>query len=199
MNYANCRWLMSLHESAHGVTAIALGGRCCGAAILDDGLNGLCQTDELLGDREMWMVAAGPAAERLAAEYPIPDVEIDQTTISAEQIENLPVFATAPTIACQMARTSDMRQQYASDDRRLALWAISGHESEPDTWLRRVEFARQMAAELIERNAAAIVAVATKLFEKSSLSENEIKSLLTERNHDILTTRPERVASAKRS
>jgi hypothetical protein len=170
------RWKTSCHEAGHAVAALELGGRALGVCLLSEG-GGLCQNDELDGTRNAFAAAAGPAAERLADEHPVPDVITDQTPVNVDELENLPVFASAPAIACQMARSPKTRRQYDHDDRIIALWAIGGTESAPDCWGRRVEFARQVAAELVERNTAAIVAIAKELFQRSSLSETEIKTL----------------------
>lgn len=171
------RWRTSLHEAGHAVASIVFGGRALGVCLLSEG-GGLCQSDELDRTRSAFMIASGAAAERLTAEYPVPDLKTDHTTVTVDEIENLSVFSSAPTLACQMVRSPDTRKHFDDDDRRLALWAIFGNESDPDSWARRVQFARHMAENLIERNALAIVRIATALFEKSSLSETEIKKLV---------------------
>jgi len=170
------RWRIACHESGHCVASLALGGRCLGLVLVDGG--GICHNDELLGNREAYAIASGPSAEYLAEEFAAPDVNPETKILTVDEVELLPVFKTATWIACQLARTSDTRKHIDSDSRRIAEWAIGGHESEPDTWAGRVAFAKQMAAEIVSRNADKIVRVASALFVAGSLSENEILELL---------------------
>jgi hypothetical protein len=170
------RWKSALHESGHGVAAIALGGKCLGLVLLDAGYSGLCQSGDLDATRQAFMIAAGPAAEKLAVEHPVPDVPIEESIVTADEIESLPVFETSPLLACQLVRIPDTRKQFSSDDRQLALWAVTGHEDEPERWAARRYFADHVAGDLVSKNSAAIVAVATELFQRTSLSETEIKA-----------------------
>jgi hypothetical protein len=172
------RWKSALHESGHGIAAIALGGKCLGLVLLDDGYSGLCQSGDLDATRTAFMVAAGPAAERLAEVVPVPDVPISESVVATDEVESLAVFTSSPLLACQMARTPETRKHFSSDDRQLALWAVTGHEDEPERWAARRYFADHVAEHVVAKNAAAIVRVATALFEKSSLSETEIKKLV---------------------
>jgi hypothetical protein len=171
------RWKIALHESGHAVSAIVRGGRCDGVALLDDD-SGLCQTGELLGNRDAYCIAAGPAAERLAEEYPAPDCTPPESrTLTVDEIEQLPLFDTARLVACQMAKTADTRRKFSSDDRLLAEWAISGNESDPESWAGRVAYAHEMAAEIVRHNAATIARIAEQLFVRGSLAESEVKTL----------------------
>jgi hypothetical protein len=172
------RWQLALHESAHAVAALVLGGRALGVCLLDGDGGGLCQSDELNPTAEAFMVAAGPEAETLSKTYPVPDIAVQLESASIANIETLPIFASSPALACRMLRTPDTRPQNDSDARHLALWAIFLHEDDPESWVRRIALARNVAQELVERNAEKIVAVAKKLFQRSSLSESEIKTIV---------------------
>ena len=176
------RWRFCLHESGHGLSAIVLGGRCLGLVIFDDGTGGLSQADELLGNREAYSIAAGPAAEILASRFPVPEVAVIANCINVDNLETSPLFASSPMLACQMARTPDTRKHFDSDDRALALWAIDGNESEPERWASRVALARRIASEIVERHADAIVRVATALFASGSLCRDEITELLKDKS-----------------
>ena len=170
-------WRTSLHESGHGIASLALGGTCEGLVMFDDGA-GIAQIGELLPNQEAYSIAAGPAAESLASDFPIPNVESAKTgVLTVDEIETLPLFATAPALACQLARTSDDRRPGDSDNRRLALWAIAGCEDEPGRWAERVAFAHRIAGEIVRNNAQAIAAVAAELFSKGSLSGSEVAAI----------------------
>jgi hypothetical protein len=171
------RWETALHESGHAIASLTLGGKCLGLALLDDGDSGCCQSGDLDATRTAFMVACGPEAERLAESFPVPDVPIEQMIVTVDEIESLPVFETSPLLACQMVRTADTRKRFSSDDRQLALWAISGNEADPESWARRVEFARYVAEGLVTKNAETIVRVATALFTKTSLSGPEVTAI----------------------
>jgi hypothetical protein len=171
------RWVIACHEAGHAVSTIVLGGRCDGVALLDD-TSGLCQSLELLGNREAYCIAAGPAAERLAEEYPAPDcTDSESRTLTVDEVESLPICKTAPFLAAQMARSEADRKYGPSDDRRIALWAIEGREDQPEVWAGRVAHAHRIAADIITKNAAAVVRVASALFKTNSLSGPEVTAL----------------------
>ena len=171
------RWRIALHESGHAVACLALGGRCTGVVLLDDGSEGIAEICELLGDRDAFAVAAGPAAESLVDQFTVPDVAITLAVVSLDNFESLPIFESSPYLATQMARTAGTRSAHISDARRLALWAITGREDLPERWAGLVEHAHQVAAEIVRHNAAAIVRIAEQLFVSGSLAESEVKAL----------------------
>ncbi|MDZ4683783.1 MAG: M50 family metallopeptidase [Planctomycetaceae bacterium] len=172
------RWLTALHEAAHAVAALALGGRALGLAILNDD-SGMAQSDELLMDRHTFAVAAGPAAEKLVEQYPAPErVITDAKLLTVDQIEALPIFASSPLMACQLARPAGDRRHCESDERVIALWVVDCHEHQPETWARRAEYAHFMGGVIVDQNADKIVRVATALYARGSLSEAEILSHL---------------------
>lgn len=170
------RWIVACHEAGHAVSTIVLGGRCDGVALLDD-MSGLCQSFELLGDREAYCIAAGPAAEPLAEQYPVPEFTPPESRPTVDEIESLPICQTAPFLAAQMARSEADRKYGPSDDRRIALWAIEGREDQPEVWAGRVAHAHRIAADIITQNADSIVRVASALFKTNSLSGPEVTAL----------------------
>lgn len=170
------RWQTACHEAGHVVTAHALGGRVCGAVIFPDG-GGVAAFDQMSPDPVAIAIAAGRLAEKLADQFAPPMVaDASPALLTPDQIETLPVFQTAPTLACDLGRTADDRKSGANDDRLLAEWAIFGREDDPDSWAGRIAFAKRVAAEIVSRNTDAIVRVATTLFASGSLSESEIIS-----------------------
>jgi hypothetical protein len=171
------RWRTACHEAGHAVAAVVLGGKCLGVVLYGDG--GQAQLDELLGNRNAFAVAAGPVAERLAEQFPAPATPPAETRVlSVDEIEALPVCASAPFLGCQLARTAQDRKGGDSDARSLALWAVTGNEDAPETWAKRVEFARRVADEIVQANAAAIIRVGESLFVYGSLSRDEINQLI---------------------
>lgn len=162
------RWTTALHESGHAVAAIALGGRCCGLVLFDDA-SGQAHLSELLSDREAFSIAAGQAAEQLAEIHAAPECSL---TVA---VETLP--QTSEFLCTQLAKGEDVHNEFVSDSRLLALWAIQGLEDQPESWAGRVAHAHRIAAEIVERNAAAIVRVAESLFVCGSLGEQEIRML----------------------
>lgn len=176
------RWRFCLHESGHGVSAIALGGKCLGLVVFADGSGGLAQNTQLLPDREAYSIASGPAAETLETRFPAPEMAVSACDVTTKNFVSLPIYSSSPGLAVQMARSEDNRGHFDSDDRCLALWAIGGHEDRPESWSGRVAFVKHVAAEIIERNAESIVRVATELFVRGSLCRDEITELLKQEN-----------------
>ncbi|MDZ4686691.1 MAG: M50 family metallopeptidase [Planctomycetaceae bacterium] len=173
------RWKTSVHEAGHAVAAVVMGGRCAGLVLVDDG--GLAQNYELLGAREAYAIAAGPAAERLVEQHPAPTTSPAKSKVlTVDEIEALSVFGTAPFLACQLGRAADNRRHFDSDERTLALWAITGREDTPGSWATMLEHANRVAAEIIARNSTAVVRIAAALFVAGSLSEDEILSHFNE-------------------
>lgn len=170
----NERWQTACHEAGHAIASIVLGGKAHGVVLFPGG-GGQAQIDELLADRLAYSIAAGPAAERLAKEHPAPtESPVESILLSVDEVEALPVFASAPYIACQMARSHEDRKNSATDAQILAHWAIRGCEDVPEAWAGRVAHAHRMAAEIVRRNAESIVRVARALFVAGSLSEIQI-------------------------
>jgi hypothetical protein len=69
---SNDRWLTAIHESAHAVAAITLGGRCSRLVLHDDG-GGAAFIDELSPTDDAIATAAASAAEELLGNTPAPE------------------------------------------------------------------------------------------------------------------------------
>lgn len=144
------RWVTAVHEAGHIVATRVLGGRSVGAVLFSAG-GGAAYVGELGAFETALMTACGPAAECLAEVHSPPDV--------ADR-GNLPV---AETIDCDAAE--ELRADLGpSDDRRIAEWAITGHEAEPDRWARRHAWIHREAELLVRRHERAILAVASELY-----------------------------------
>lgn len=169
------RWRTAIHEAAHAVAGLRLGGRVDGLLLVADG--GLAHCDELSPDNHAFMTAAGPNAERLADEYDAPDGPLaSYKEIATNELPE----GTSNDFAwsCSFADVQGVSQTAKSDARTLAEWAITSHEHEPESWARRVTFAKRVAAELVDRNADAIARIAERLFIQGRLTGDEIKSLM---------------------
>ena len=174
----NERWRIACHEAGHAVACLALGGQCNGVMLHVDG--GLAMVDGLYQDREAYMIASGPAAERLAEQCDAPMCEpIPFNEVAANPpIDGDPMFSRWTTVA----DVSGVNGGSESDDRKLALWSIEGRESEPDTWVRRLKFARHISNQIIEANREAILRVARELFKNGVLTGPAITQLYKEKN-----------------
>jgi hypothetical protein len=174
----NERWSTACHEAGHAVAGLALGGQCNGLLLHLDG--GSAFVVGLYQDREAYMIAAGKEAERLANEFDAPTCE----PIPLDEVASNPPTEGDRTFAqwTTVANVPGVNNGSVSDDRSLALWAIGGRESEPDTWTRRLAIARHVADEIVEQNATAIVRIASALFQKGALTAPEIRSLYEEPN-----------------
>jgi len=144
------RWVTAVHEAGHIVATRLLGGRSVGAVLFSAG-GGAAYVDELGTFEAALMTACGPAAECLADLHSPPDV--------ADRGE-LPVAETIDRDAAE-----DLRADLGpSDDRRIAEWAITGCEAEPDRWARRHAWIHREAYLLVRRHEHAILAVASELY-----------------------------------
>ena len=177
MTSTNDRWVVAVHEAGHGVAGVELGGRCVGLALTSDG-GGIAGVPDLHGDRHVFMVAAGPAAEYLATEYDAPELPVVEPTAPVEDTTD--DFA-AEWFEHAIAKSEKHPQFCVSDDRTIALWAITGREDDPDSWSRRVQFAKRIAGEIVEANVDKIVRVAEALFIRGRLSRDEVSSYLNTR------------------
>lgn len=169
------RWVAALHEAGHAVAVFQLGGRCEGIVVTGHGTGG-CTFGGLLGDRAAFAVAAGQAAETLAGQHDPPPVD------AIESPAELPVDAAGlrcDFLVREANRQPGDRWTHPSDDQSLARWAIAGRESEPESWPRRVRFAKRVAAEIVERNAERILRVASELYRLGRLTGDDIDKLLT--------------------
>ncbi len=171
---SNQQWLTSLHEAGHCVAALALGGRVESVLRLDDA--GMAHSVELEGGRDVYMTAAGPAAEALAEQYDPPAIEPIAETRVIESIQK----NDDPGEAADWVVRRGVKKWSRScipDDRRLALWAIGGYESEPDRWASRVAFARHIAAQIVDDRQKEIVRIAERLYQTGFLTGDEVSCL----------------------
>tara|TARA_R110002073_G_scaffold177188_9_gene335149 strand:+ start:9318 stop:9842 length:525 start_codon:yes stop_codon:yes gene_type:complete len=162
------RWTIAIHEAAHAVACIALGGRVSSVEVLSD--CGGCNMIELSPDRLAFAAAAGPRAEYLADEF---DPPVMPEPITAKMPEAIADDSTEPA----PATTLPMEPIAVHDDERIALWAISGHFGEPDSWARRVRFAYHVADQLITANRDHVVEIAKALYLRSRLNANDIEQI----------------------
>ncbi|HUP82409.1 MAG TPA: hypothetical protein VM260_27900 [Pirellula sp.] len=173
----NNYWLVSCHESGHAIGSIVMGGRCDGLLLSADGGQAHCL--DLIGDRNAFMVACGPAAESLSEKFDAPEC----TPVPFEAIANNPPETASRDFAlwCGVADISGINRKCVSDSRVLALWAIE-REDEPESWARRIEFVHRVAAEIVDKNMAKILRIARALYQRGVLTGTEIKQLYEEQN-----------------
>ncbi|QDS91893.1 hypothetical protein FF011L_06290 [Roseimaritima multifibrata] len=175
INRSDERFTICLHESGHGTAGIILGGRVGGILLVADG--GLAHVDELSPDSHAFMVAAGPAAESLAADHEAPDTP--QASYQDIATAEFPEGTDRSFVwSCGFADVEGGLRTAKSDDRSLAEWAIGGVEQYPEQWERRIKLARRVAAEIVRDHEAAIVRIAKRLFIHGRVTGDEIKQLM---------------------
>jgi len=167
----NKRWSTAIHESGHACTALALGGAATRLSLGEDG-SGLCHFEAVNQNDAAFVAAAGPLAEKLLADFPSPADEGEQHEPQAKRILPAPFEeADRPFVA---ARDITLGLETPSDARRLALWAITGFEDEPERWVERLVFADHVAGQIVADHEAAIVRIATALFFRTTIFQEEI-------------------------
>jgi hypothetical protein len=167
------RWRAALHEAGHLIAALVLMPpshrlRASLVRAVVDGAAGCVETfaRQPTGNAEAVMIAAGCAAEGLAASHGPPANRADAEAGAAPPTR-LPwrVYFTADDNRKAVASATSG----PSDDRRVAVWAIEGHESEPGCWADRVADLRAEAEAIIAENKPAVLAAARRLFLDGSL------------------------------
>ncbi|MFO1043944.1 MAG: hypothetical protein U0941_19345 [Planctomycetaceae bacterium] len=170
------RWQIACHEAGHAIGSLGQGGRCCGLVIVSDGGFAAGQAG-LPANKRAYSIAAGPAGEKLAKRFPVPESpHAELRVLTFSDIEDLPVFASCPGLAARMCRSSEDQKPSSSDAMELARWAITGHEEFPGTWKGMIDHAHRMAAEIIRQHEAAFLRIARALYIAGSLGEDEIIS-----------------------
>jgi hypothetical protein len=171
------RWLAACHEAGHAVVGLDLGGRCSGLVLTAGG--GLADVTEIYGDQRAFMVAAGDAAAALAEHNAKPggDYRTPEAIVTSDLSSPIEGSLRA---ACMVADMQELTQRYPSDAARLATWAVSGKETEPESWAGRVAFARHIAAKAVEVNRDKILTIARRLFTEGVLSGEEVTKLFRE-------------------
>ena len=165
---SDSRWFVAIHEAGHAVAAIVLGGECHIAVVTDMG--GECRIDGLRHTDSAFMTAAGPAAERLLASVPSPELPPPPVA----KITDCEIPADGDTDTAPTLQLSDF---YLTDDQRIASWAVNGYEADPERWLGRVLWCHSMAETIVRDHAEFIVAVATELYSRGSLTSADISQI----------------------
>jgi len=166
------RWGAAVHEAGHAVAMLALADEAgtpprlvVRAAVADPGRGGVSWTPAVGPDYEVQVTIAGLVAEGLADELPLPpaDQRIAPRRRRPSDADTNP-FGIPP-----FSREEDeawVRQGRAgmSDWRKVALWAIHGHEEDPETWPRRVAELRARVEGLLRKHLSALAAAAAVLY-----------------------------------
>ena len=170
----NGRWPTAIHEAAHGVAAIILGGECHEIGILDDD-SGIALVDGLSRFDHAVMVAAGVEAEQMLADATPPETNPrpESFHIRAEKSELTPADK-LDSIASRFPPGSS-----PSDERLVAEFCIGGLEAAPHRWAERYFTIHAVAAKVVDDHRAAIVRVAHELFARGVLSGPEIEKAIS--------------------
>jgi hypothetical protein len=173
------RWRVAIHESAHSVVALALGGTCKSLSLHPEG-RGIAVIDGLSSFDFAVATAAASAAEEALANELVPEPEPFHTRRKIPDCGSVPTADLAAISARFPLRTA------ASDEQTIARFCISGLEGEPERWAARYYLVREIARRVVEDRQQRILAVATALYSRGILREDEIKEEARkhERNHD---------------
>ena len=165
------RWSCCLHESGHAAYAIL---ECCATPqyLIATAQAGLCANVRTVG---AWMAgifaAVGPIAEKLPAPRPPPAAPLPSSW------DFLPPQVRTPEAIFRVACEG------ISDSEELARCVVGGAFAEhPETWLSRRAAILQAAADFVETNRAAIIAVAVELFKRGALPGDTAASILNTPN-----------------
>jgi hypothetical protein len=161
------RWACCLHESGHAAYAII---ECCAtpAYLIATGAAGLCASIRTASLFQAGVFAAvGGLAEKIEAPRP-------------ERIAPAPAaWAFLPTQIRTPEAIFRVACEGISDSEELARCVVGGAFAEhPETWLSRRAAILQAAADFVETNAGAIVALARVLAFRGALSGSDAAAIL---------------------
>ena len=175
------RWRAALHEAGHLVAHLVLtppGHRLRRLIVraVVDGAAGCVELVPPLADAtaETLMTSAGLGAEALAAKHGPPASKADAERGAAPPTRLPWRSYFSPTDDREAVRSA---ASGPTDDRRIALWAVTGHESAPETWASRVADLRAEAVAIIAENKPAVLAAARRLFLDGSLVVESLEDL----------------------
>ena len=161
------RWAVAIHEAAHCVCAIALGGQCSRLSI------GMAVLHRLSDFNYAVAMAAPTAALELLADALPPEIEpAPELLDAADSLADLPP-------AEQRAYTTAISAGVATDSQTIARYCTSGLELEPpERWVDRYYLIHHHAYQVVRDHQAAILAVARELFARGVLSKSEIEEAM---------------------
>jgi len=178
MSDINDRWSTSIHESAHCICALILGGKCDAIVVENDG-GGYAKIHELDNARFTYAVAAGPASRRLVPEYLPPDLPPDSQSVSLLSIGQQSSFGEASDAA--LSRIALAAMTGPSDESIIAHYSVDGHEDDPSCWERRARFVMRLAEEIVSDNVELIIKLAQELFRRGKLNATEINEIISQK------------------
>jgi len=163
------RWRTSIHESAHAVVAIVLGGKCDHLTLYPDD-SGLASLDQLSPFDLAVSQAAASAAETLLADEIPPGPEPKPRTIAGREACDV-----SPSVDLAVLASRIPRGEAVSDERAVALFCIAGLEHEPpERWVNRFYTIHAVAQRVVSDHRDSILRVASLLYAKGVLSEGDI-------------------------
>lgn len=167
----NNRWATALHEAGHAAAGLALG-----VAVFRVSLNaqdgGLCWHDFTSSSKDAYLVAAGPIAQKLLADFPPPQ-EREQSS-EPKSFAELPPHIAEKVRRYYAENDGTFGKDAVSDERQLALYAIEDCEDEPERWAYRIRIANQVATTIVNAHREQIIRIATLLFHQQVIFQDEI-------------------------
>lgn len=170
------RWRTAIHEAGHVITSMIFAPKKWNTTVILPNLGGLAYNCADFPEiQNAIIMAAGRAAEQLIKTCPVP-----ATPQQAPSLGN-PLGNAFNKLPKEFKETLAVDNAIGeSDERRLALYAIAGHELKPEEWLPRLREVERQAAVLVRQYRPSILIVATELFKAGYLSCWDLCRLLPE-------------------
>ena len=164
------RWQVAVHESAHGVAAIALGGTCSQLSVHSDG-GGMAFIRGLIPFDNAVAVAAPKAASEILGDVQAPAIEPTTELLDVRtSVADLTPREKLANIAARFPPHST-----PTDEQVIAAYCINGVEHEHERWAERYHLVHHIAYQVVRNHRDQILRVARELFMRGVLSQDEIK------------------------
>ena len=169
----NDRWTTAIHESAHAVCAVVLGGSCSLLTIHNDE-SGKAFLDDLSPFNTAVAVAAPTAAAELLSDVPPPATEPAPELLNVRpSITELTPRETIDYVVAKYPHGST-----PTDAEVIAAYCTRGRETEPDRWVSLFHTVHRVARDVVTDHRDKILRVARELFARGILSETEIQEAM---------------------
>jgi len=154
------KWELSLHEAGHAIVAESEGVAVEGACLLRDNA-GICWHGHCGAFSGALIAAAGLSADALSPGIEMPEAPATPSPL-ATAVDVVGTSSTGDEPPSWMTDTPPA--PVVSDARCLALWCITGLETEPERWAERRCWVLGLAEKILHDHQARWVALAARLY-----------------------------------